>query len=115
MNDNTEQLEEKEPVEEVILDAKPSKLAEGRYFHKGMILDANSEEEALTKYQAAEDFVEDPDFAEEMRLEAEATQYQRDRKYPPIGDQLDALFHAGAFPQEMADKIQATKDAHPKT
>ena len=34
--------------------------------------------------------------------------------YPPIGDQLDALFHGGAFPQEMTDKIQAVKDAHPK-
>ena len=92
MDNNTEQLEE------VILDAKPSKLAEGRYLHKGLILDADSEEEALTKYQEAEDFVEDPDFAEEMRLESEATQYQRDRKYPPIGDQLDALFHAGLLP-----------------
>jgi len=43
-----------------------------------------------------------------------AIQYRTDRKYPPIGDQLDALFHAGVFPQEMADKIQAVKDAHPK-
>jgi hypothetical protein len=43
-----------------------------------------------------------------------ATQYQWDRNYPPIGDQLDALFHAGVFPQEMADKIKAVKDAHPK-
>ena len=42
--------------------------------------------------------------------------YQGERlsEYPPIGDQLDALFHAGVFPQEMADKIQAVKDAHPK-
>jgi len=45
-----------------------------------------------------------------------ATSHQRERvsKYPPIGDQLDALFHAGVFPQDMADKIQAVKDAHPK-
>lgn len=42
------------------------------------------------------------------------TQYQRDRVYPPIGDQLDALFHAGVFPEEMAAQIQAVKDAHPK-
>jgi hypothetical protein len=43
-------------------------------------------------------------------------QYKRDRvaKYPPIGDQLDALFHAGVFPAEMAATIQAVKDAHPK-
>lgn len=42
------------------------------------------------------------------------TQYKRDRKYPPIGDQLDALFHAGVFPEEMAAQLQAVKDAHPK-
>jgi len=35
-------------------------------------------------------------------------------EYPPIGDQLDALFHAGVFPQEMADKIQAVKNKYPK-
>lgn len=44
-------------------------------------------------------------------------EWELDRKanYPSIGDQLDALFHAGVFPQEMADKIQAVKNAHPKT
>lgn len=54
--------------------------------------------------------------AEVARLQAEqdATQYQRDRKYPPIGDQLDALFHAGVFPEEMEAQLQAVKDAHPK-
>lgn len=34
--------------------------------------------------------------------------------YPPIEDQLDALFHAGAFPDDMAAQIQAVKDAYPK-
>ena len=34
--------------------------------------------------------------------------------YPPIGDQLDALFHAGVFPEDMAAQLQAVKDAHPK-
>jgi len=34
--------------------------------------------------------------------------------YPPIGDQLDALFHAGVFPEEMAAQIQAVKDNYPK-
>jgi len=43
-------------------------------------------------------------------------QYKIDRvtEYPSIGDQLDALFHAGVFPAEMAATIQAVKDAHPK-
>ena len=52
------------------------------------------------------------------RLQAEwtSTQYQRERApaYPSIGDQLDALFHAGAFPAEMAAQIQAVKDQFPK-
>jgi hypothetical protein len=34
--------------------------------------------------------------------------------YPSIGDQLDALFHAGVFPDDMAAQIQAVKDANPK-
>jgi len=54
-----------------------------------------------------------------QRLEAQAidTEYQRlrAREYPSIGDQLDALFHAGAFPPEMAAKIQAIKDKFPKS
>lgn len=56
--------------------------------------------------------------AEVARLQAEhdAKAYARSRsaEYPSIGDQLDALFHAGVFPAEMAAKIQAVKDKYPK-
>jgi hypothetical protein len=38
----------------------------------------------------------------------------RRMEYPPIGDQLDALFKAGVFPPEMAAKIQEVKDKYPK-
>ena len=38
----------------------------------------------------------------------------RRHEYPEIGDQLDALFHAGVFPAEMAAEIQAVKDKYPK-
>jgi len=31
-----------------------------------------------------------------------------------MGDQLDALFHAGLFPADMAAQIQAIKDKYPK-
>jgi len=57
-----------------------------------------------------------PDEVTAMEQEAQATQYvyERANSYPPVGEQLDALFHAGVFPQEMADKLQAVKDAHPK-
>jgi hypothetical protein len=48
--------------------------------------------------------------------ESAAVKYRNDRalQYPPIGDQLDALFKAGAFPEDMAAQIQAVKDAYPK-
>jgi hypothetical protein len=39
---------------------------------------------------------------------------KRVSEYPSIGDQLDALFHAGVFPAEMAAAIQAVKDKYPK-
>ena len=56
--------------------------------------------------------------AEIIRLQAEydAQEYARSRKpeYPDIGDQLDDLYHKGAFSDEMAVKIKAVKDAHPK-
>ena len=56
--------------------------------------------------------------AEITRLQAEyeSKAYQRSRaaEYPAIGDQLDALFHAGVFPAEMAAQIQAIKDRFPK-
>ena len=53
---------------------------------------------------------------ERLKAEYELTQYQRQRKpeYPSITDQLDALFHAGVFPPEMAEQIQAIKDKYPK-
>ena len=42
--------------------------------------------------------------------------YKDDRRdeYPPIGDQLDALFHHGAFPDDMAATLQAVKDKYSK-
>ena len=39
---------------------------------------------------------------------------KRVAEYPAIGDQLDALFHAGVFPDDMAAKIQAVKNKYPK-
>jgi len=46
----------------------------------------------------------------------QSQEYMRERQlaYPPIGDQLDALFHAGVFPEDMAAQLQAVKDQHPK-
>jgi hypothetical protein len=45
---------------------------------------------------------------------ANAYRQKRRDAYPDIGDQLDALYHAGVFPDDMAAKLQAVKDANPK-
>lgn len=39
---------------------------------------------------------------------------KRRGEYPSIGDQLDALYHAGVFPADMAARIKAVKDKYPK-
>ena len=56
--------------------------------------------------------------AEVKRLKDEhsASQYKRDRKlmYPDMGDQLDDLYKAGLFSDDMAAKIKAVKDKYPK-
>jgi hypothetical protein len=39
---------------------------------------------------------------------------KRAMSYPPIGDQLDALYHAGVFPAEMAAKLAEVKAKYPK-
>ena len=38
----------------------------------------------------------------------------RRNTYPAIGDQLDALYHAGVFPDDMTAKLKAVKDDNPK-
>ena len=52
----------------------------------------------------------------EINDAAAAVKYKTDRaaQYPPIGDQLDALYHANIFPTEMAEKIRTVKDRNPK-
>ena len=55
---------------------------------------------------------------EQDKLEKEFSDqaYARTRQslYPDIGDQLDDLFHQGAFSKEMTAKIQKVKDEFPK-
>lgn len=57
--------------------------------------------------------------AEVARLQAEheRTEYQRQRatEYPPIGDQLDALWKGGEAAAEMLAKVQAVKNKYPKS
>jgi len=48
----------------------------------------------------------------ELQAEYDAKKYQRDRLYPPIGDQLDEIYHKGI--DEWKKTIKKVKDAHPK-
>lgn len=43
-----------------------------------------------------------------------AYRYARAMKYPPIGDQLDALWKGGEAAAEMLAKVQAVKAKYPK-
>jgi hypothetical protein len=54
--------------------------------------------------------------ADAVQAEIDANEYkeQRLKEYPTIGDQLDALYHAGVFPTDMANAIKAIKDKFPK-
>ena len=48
-------------------------------------------------------------------VDPDAYKFSRQSEYPAIGDQLDALYHAGVFPEDMAAQIQAVKERYPKT
>jgi hypothetical protein len=50
----------------------------------------------------------------QLQTEYDNNQYQRDRQYPSIGDQLDMIFHAGLGGDAFQAAIQAVKDKHPK-
>ena len=54
--------------------------------------------------------------AEVTRLQDiyDSKQYQRDRIYPPIGEQLDMIYHAGLGGDEFQAAIKSVKDKHPK-
>ena len=44
----------------------------------------------------------------------DAYKIARAREYPPIGDQLDALWKGGAEAEAMLAKVQAVKQKYPK-
>ena len=52
--------------------------------------------------------------AAEALVAAEAYKQQRASEYPPIGDQLDALWKGGDAAAEMLAKVQAVKAKYPK-
>jgi len=48
----------------------------------------------------------------ELETAYDVKQYQRDRVYPSIGDQLDKIYHSGI--DEWKKVIKTTKDKYPK-
>tara|TARA_Y100000310_G_scaffold121116_1_gene119916 strand:+ start:1417 stop:1731 length:315 start_codon:yes stop_codon:yes gene_type:complete len=66
----------------------------------------------VLKFVGGKFVVEESKELADAKAEYEANQYQRDRQYPPIGDQLDQIFWEGI--DEWKKVIKAVKDAHPK-
>ena len=52
--------------------------------------------------------------ATELQASYESQAYARNRQYPPLGDQLDDLYHAGVFSAKMTAKLKKVKDDNPK-
>lgn len=78
---------------------------QGAYIKEWLIADKEKPTvEDLTKFETQA----------QQAFELNAVYANRVLEYPSIGDQLDALFHAGVFPADMAEKIQAVKDKYPK-
>ena len=52
----------------------------------------------------------------QWQTEYDSNQYQRDRAtaYPPIGDQLDMIYHAGLGGDAFQAAISAVKQEYPK-
>jgi len=95
-------LLEKELLTKAILNLYP----EGKFGHSGTPESIEPLEDFDVTLVKAE--------FEKVKVEYESTQYQRDRQYPSIGDQLDMIFHAGLGGDEFQAAIQAVKDAYPK-
>jgi hypothetical protein len=65
-------------------------------------------------YDKDEKIVEYNETAVEAYMVVNAYKSKRQAEYPPIGDQLDALYKAGVFPADLAAQIKAVKDKYPK-
>jgi len=74
--------------------------------------------EGNVPFTAAEEIERDAEEAQHAldKIEHAKTDYQRSRaaEYPPIGDQLDALWKGGTAAAEMLVLVQAVKTKYPK-
>jgi hypothetical protein len=75
--------------------------------------------EGTVPFTAEEEAQADLDIAHiaSIRAAEARTKYQRDRaaEYPPIGDQLDALWKGGDAATAMLAQVQAVKAKYPKS
>jgi len=80
------------------------------------VIDNLAEVLEQAKLEAEEAGVDEdaPQLTAEDIKDWEDTQYQRDRQYPSIGEQLDMIYHAGLGGDEFQAAIKVVKDAHPK-
>jgi hypothetical protein len=67
-----------------------------------------------TAFDKDENVVEVDVLAVEAWVDPNAYKYKRAAEYPPIGDQLDALWKGGDAAAEMLAKVQAVKAKYPK-
>jgi len=67
-----------------------------------------------TAYDAAGNEVVYDHAAVQAYVDAHAYIAQRAAAYPPIGDQLDALWKGGTALEEMKAMVMAVKDKYPK-
>lgn len=65
-------------------------------------------------YDADSNIVEYDKDAVQAYVDAHAYIDKRQAEYPPIGDQLDALWKGGEAAAEMLAKVQAVKNKYPK-
>jgi hypothetical protein len=84
----------------------PPEQVDGKWTQQWDIIEKYTAEERATK--------EAEKAAAKAKFEAIKYQYQRAAEYPPIGDQLDALWKGGDAAAEMLAKVQAVKAKYPK-
>ena len=65
-------------------------------------------------FDAAGNPVQYDEAAVQAYIDANAYKAKRVAEYPPIGDQLDALWKGGEAAAEMLAKVQAVKAKYPK-
>mgnify|MGYP003139331731 CR=1 FL=1 len=60
------------------------------------------------------EFLESELLKKQQEWDGQAYARARKNSFPEIGDQLDDLYHKGAFSDEMSAKIKKVKDDNPK-